>query len=249
MSNSYRALCADFYINQRLNLKMDLPMRRDTVLSLFDRIRREIPSLDKFRRYQNELSLESGSREPAQQWLGVRRTSIRSGSVNPESPEDSYRLHRLVLETAPYFLDISPLDIEYLEVLYGFDLLASGNHDAIVYEALFAGSPIAQLVDSPNTMPTDFQPVFGVSLTPECDVHAQFEVKTRTSARQVRSGDFREEPISVYLTVRRQGPVSDIHDLATALASLTHHAQDLLDNRVVPHLIVPIRNTIASGSA
>ena len=34
MRNEYSAFAADFYINQRLNLKMDLSMRRDTVLSL-----------------------------------------------------------------------------------------------------------------------------------------------------------------------------------------------------------------------
>lgn len=165
MPTSYRALCTDFYINQRLNLKMDLPMRRDTVLALFDRIRREHSSMDKFRRYQNELALESASRDQGQQWLGLRKTSIRSGSVNPATAGDAYRLHRLVLETAPYYLDISPLDLDYLELLYGFDLMAAGNHDAIVYEALVAGSPLASLIDHDGAIPIDCQPILGMALT------------------------------------------------------------------------------------
>ena len=151
MQNDYAALANDFYVNQRVNLKMDLSMKRDTVLALFDRVRREIPAMDRFRRYDNELALESRSEaigSGGQRWLAVRRTSVRSGSVNPESMRDGYALHRLVLETSPYFLDITPLDVDHVEVLYGFDLLASGNHDLIVFNALMAGSPLAALVDS-----------------------------------------------------------------------------------------------------
>ena len=248
MPTSYRALCTDFYINQRLNLKMDLPMRRDTVLSMFDRVRREHPHMDKFRRYQNELALESASRDQAQQWLGLRKTSIRSGSVNPATAGDAYRLHRLVLETAPYYLDISPLDLDYLELLYGFDLMAAGNHDAIVYEALVAGSPLASLIDLDGAVPIDCQPIMGMALTEACDVQANFEVKTRTSPQQVRSGDFREEPISIYLTIRKYGPIQDVKDLPNVLSTLLKYGEDLLESRLVPNLLVPIRNVIVTGS-
>lgn len=249
MPTSYRALCTDFYINQRLNLKMDLPMRRDTVLALFDRIRREHPSMDKFRRYQNELALESAARDQAQQWLGLRKTSIRSGSVNPGSAGDAYRLHKLVLETAPYYLDISPLDLDYLELLYGFDLMAAGNHDAIVYEALVSGSPLGKLIDLDGAIPIDCQPIFGMALSDDCDIQANFEVKTRTSPQQVRTGDFREEPISIYLTVRKYGPINDVKELSTVLSTLLKHGEDLLESRLVPNLLMPIRNVIVTGSA
>ena len=40
MSDSYGALASDFYVNQRLNLKMDLPTERETVLNMFDRARK-----------------------------------------------------------------------------------------------------------------------------------------------------------------------------------------------------------------
>src|SRR5207244_9020672 len=98
MRNEYSAYAADFYINQRLNLKMDLSMRRDTVLSFFDRIRRDITSMDRFKRYTDELALESrpesDASETSQQWVAVRKTSIRSGSVNPDSAEQGYKLHK-----------------------------------------------------------------------------------------------------------------------------------------------------------
>ena len=34
MSESYRALCSDFYVNLKLGVKMELPRGRDTVLEL-----------------------------------------------------------------------------------------------------------------------------------------------------------------------------------------------------------------------
>ena len=49
---AFQALCSDFYVNQRLWLKLDLPDRRETVLDLFDRLRRTFPKLSQFQRYE-----------------------------------------------------------------------------------------------------------------------------------------------------------------------------------------------------
>src|SRR5690606_17584754 len=137
------------------SLKMDLPMRRDTVLALFDRVRREQPWMDRFRRYKNELALESTQRGSVQHWVALRKSSVRSGSVNPETDEEAFGLHRLVLELAPYFLDISALDIDFIEVLYGFDLHAPGNHDAAVFAALLGSSPLGKLAEAPGATVID----------------------------------------------------------------------------------------------
>ena len=97
MTTSYGALCTDFYINQKLALKMDVPKERETVLHLCDRIQKSIPSMDRFHRYDGELSLES-KRDEEYRWMAIRRTSIRTGHVNPQSMEEGFGLHRLMLE-------------------------------------------------------------------------------------------------------------------------------------------------------
>ncbi len=277
MSGSYAAMCADYYVNQRLNLKMDVPMRRDNVLSFFDRLRRERPTLDRFRRYASELALESdgqaggggagggdgefgGGHEPGggsagfgggggrHEWVAVRKTSVRSGCVDPETPADAMGLHRVVLETSPYFLDISALDVDHLEILYGFDFRAMGNHDQIVYTALLADSPLAALVGKGGFVPLDAQPHLGIALNESCDLQAHVEVKTRTSAREVRTGDYKEEPISVYLTLRKYGPFKDVRELPGVSAELARLAEEILDQRLIPHMLMPIRDAIASGN-
>ena len=277
MRNEYSAIAADFYINQRLNLKMDLSMRRDTVLSLFDRVRKDQPQMDRFKRYTDELALESRpegveSTGATQQWVAVRKTSVRSGSVNPQSTEHGCRLHKLVLESAPYFLDISPLDIDHLEVLYGFDLMAQGNHDGIVFNALYGGSPLAAMIDGMDAKSkhehriVDCQPLIGVTLSDDGEVQAHFEIKTRSPGGAQRGGrsggpggsgggsggassggDGREEPISVYLIVRKYGPFTDIGELGTVFSDLTTRGEALLDSVVLPKLLAPIREAIVTG--
>lgn len=261
MAFSHAAFCTDHYINQRLSLKLDLSMRRETVLSMFDRVRRDHPTLDRIRRLTGELALESSadSDHGLQQWVAIRKTSIRSGSANPADEQEALGLHRLVLQTAPYYLDVSALDLDHIELLYGFDLEAAGNHDAIVYRALMAGSAISSLLDRPNAIPLECQPMMGICLGDAPDKQAFLEVKTRSSLRLVRGrsgaehaawadpGEAGDSPISVYLTVRRLGPFRDIADLPTILDSLASQATELIDSVVLPNILSPLRSTIASG--
>ncbi|MCC6321931.1 MAG: hypothetical protein IT438_10915 [Phycisphaerales bacterium] len=284
MPSDYASLCHDHYLNQRLGLKMDLHLRRDTVLSLFDRVSKARPSMGRFRRYANELALESTQTggDPAYQWMSVRKTSVRSGSVNHHRDADAHDLHRLVLEAAPYFLDISPLDIDHLEVLFGFDLLAGGNHDAIVFSALMGGSRLATLCDHPSHLPIECQPVFGVTLIDDpvpgggaagaSDIQAFFEVKTRTGgghglrggaggaggggpSRRARAKsdqepsmeELHEHPISLYLILRTHGPVGNVRDLGKVYNRLVACGEELLERRIVPNLLLPVREAIASA--
>jgi len=248
MATSFGALCTDFYVNQRFALKMDLPSSRETILDLFDRVRKGRPTMDRFRRFEGELALESVPRDGAYEWLALRSTSIRSGSVNPDSLADAYQLHRLILEITPYFLSISPLDVEYLELMFGFDLEAKGNHDEIVFDALFADTPLGGLANTETAPPMDVQPVFAFTLDEERRIQVNFEVKTRTVEREVEGDKFDDEPISVYVGVRQLGPVEAIDDLQTVFERLATHAEQLANDQVIPLLLTPISRVIASRS-
>lgn len=249
MTDSYRALCSDFYVNSKLSLKMDLPKGRETVLDFFERVRKQYPAMTLFRRFRDELALEAGPGVAPHRWLALRGNNIRAGCVNPDNPGDAYGLHRLVLETAPYFLNISPLDIDYLELLIGFDLAAGGNQDGIVFDALFAGSPLAQVMNGTPFNPSDCQPVLAFNV-PSREFEVQVEVKTRAEHPQApRESDGSQEPISVYLTVRRFGAVGEIGDLPNILNALVRQAEDLAESRVLPQLLVPLRDAIASGNS
>jgi len=238
---NFAALCSDFYVNQKLGLKLDLPDRREPVLDMFDRLRKEFPRLDRFRRFEGEIALESAETDREFAWIAMRQTSLRSGSVNPTSLDDAYSLHKRILEVAPYFLSISPLDVDYLELVFGFDFETDEPRDEIIFDALYADSPLTSLIDRQQDMLIDVQPSIGVSLSLGGDLQASFEVKSRPRADLPPSDS---DPISIFLTVRKLGPIRTLDDMATVFAALCGHAERLAEHRVIPHLVVPIRNAI-----
>lgn len=250
MHESFRALCSDFYINQKLSVKLELPQGRETILELFERVRRGFGSMDRFKRYRDEVALESSGAGPIHRWMAIRGTSVRSGVVNPTTPTDAYGLHRLVLEVCPFYLSVSPLDVDAVELLYGFDLECSRHHDGVIYDALVSGSPLAELFEMPGAKPVDCQPMMGFAFGPGDAFEAHVEIKSRNAAASAREGEalVGPEPISVYLTVRRLGPVEDIHELPGLLAELASHGERLVEDRVAPKLLAPLREAIGFGS-
>jgi hypothetical protein len=180
----------------------------------------------------------------------MRRTSVRTGHVNPGSMPAAYKLHKLILEVAPYHLSISPLDVDYVELMFGFDLECKSNHDQVVFEALYQQSPLAELVAPPtaDSQIQEVQPVMGLSLTKSGDLQAFFEVKTRPRNRRGRSPErYSNDPISILLTVRKYGPIDKVEDLKGIFDLLANHAEALATQRLVPHLLTPIARQITSS--
>jgi len=246
MPSTYRALCSDFYINSKLNVRMELPTNREPILELFERTRRTYPAMNAFRRYKDELALEAAPNATPHRWIAIRSASVRAGVVNPNTSDEMYSIHRTSMEISPYFLSISPLDIEYIELLYGFDLTARGNHDAIAANALLGGSPMAALFESDGIDIVDCQPTMGMKLVDDQGIEAHFEVKTRSKGK--KDTEANPEPISVYLTLRKHDPVTDLSALTEQLNELIERGQNLVDEYALPNLLMPLREEIASGS-
>lgn len=246
MPSTYRALCSDFYINSKINVRMELPSNREPILELFERTRRSYPAMNAFRRYKDELALESAANATPHRWIAIRNASVRAGVVNPATTDDMYSIHRTSFEISPYFLSISPLDIEYIELLYGFDLAATGNHNQITANALFAGSPMAALFEAQGVNILDCQPSMGMKLIDQEGIEVHFEVKTRSKGKNPAEPNI--EPISVYLTLRKFDPVTNLEELTPRLDELIEQGQILVDEYALPNLLMPLRDEIASGS-
>ncbi len=249
MPSSYRALCSDFYINAKLNVRMELPTNREPVLDLFERTRRSFPAMNAFRRYKDELALESAANATPHRWMAIRAASVRTGVVNPNTEEEMYSVHRMAAEVSPYYLSISPLDLEYIELLYGFDLAAKENHDEITAAALLGGSPLAALLENDEITINDCQPLLGMKVLNEQGLEAHFEIKTRSGSNSTASSTpGTSDPISVYLTLRCYDPVTDLKDLTGKLDELIERGQALVDEYAVPNLLIPLRDEIVSRS-
>jgi len=249
MTTHFGAMCDDFYISSRLFLKLEMGLEAESVLHFFDRVRKEYPSLRKLRRREaGALTIEDEADDQgSRRWLRVDPASLRFGHFAPPDVEQVRRFGDLVLKQAPYHLTLSDLVYDHLEVIYGFDLRYRGNHDQLVAETFASdhagtgflfGDRTAHIIDA--------QPYFGVALTPECDLQAYVEVKSRTSTFEVRSQNFEGEPISIFLTVRKYWGVERTLTPADALKELFDVADELAADKIVPSFVNPLAAAIAS---
>src|SRR6478735_1420379 len=94
----------------------------------------------------------------------------------------------------------------------------------------------------------DFQPTVTVALSDDCRLQARIDVVTRTNSYQVRTGDYSDDVISVYLILRRywgDRPKLAMEDL---LEQMAERADRLCSEYIVPKVIKPISSAIASRS-
>lgn len=248
-SHAYSAFCEEFYVNMRLGSQMPLPQNRETVLHFFERMQKQYPQMTRFRKNENgDFNLEEDRSNPSYRWLSLENKRLSSGHVNPESIEESLKLHTSMLDVAPHFIGISPIEIDYLDLLFGFDLEFTGNHDEIVAETLFPDSPLSCLTDEPGARAVDFQPTVTTALSEDCRLQARIDIITRTSSYQVRTGDYSEDSISVYLVLRRYWGDRPREPMDQILSQMADRAESLCEKHIVPRIVRPISSAIASRS-
>lgn len=249
MGHPFNPFCEDFYINMRLGSQLSLPHNRDTVLHFFEQVQKGFPRMTRFRKSDNgELNLEEDRSNDSYRWISLESKRLSAGHVNPDGIDEALKLHKLLLELAPYQLGISPVEIDYLDVLFGFDLEFNGNHDEIIAESLFGDSPLTCLTEESGAKAVDFQPTVTVALSDDCRLQARIDIVTRTSSYQVRTGEYSDEPISVYLILRRYWGDRPKQSIQQLLEEMAERADQLCTRHVVPRVIKPISAAISSRS-
>jgi len=251
MTDGLGAVCDEFYVSGRLYLKLKLSPGRDTLLHFFDRTRKEFPTLNKMRRRgAGSLMLEEDPTENgARRWLRLDPGSLRFGQLAPASRDEVRKFGSAILAQAPYHLSFNDLDYDRLELTYGFDLDYRGNHDQLVAETLFGDSAGASFLFGGRTARIiDAQPYFGIAVSPECDLQAYVEIKSRTTTFEVRNDAYESAPITVFLTVRKYWNAEGTTALADVLGSLFTVADDVATEIVVPNFVNALAAAIASRS-
>jgi len=244
--NRYSSLCDDFYVNVNLSTEMELPHNRETILHFFERVQKSYPTMRNFYcRDRGDFVLEEDKDQGAYRWCTIESRRICSGQVNPETPQAALEQHRLVLELAPYTLTVSPLDCEALDLLYGFDFTYRGNHNQVVAEALGVPPAMERLLEISGSTVINHEPSVTIALDEECRLQCRVSVETRTNAYQVRTGEFPEEQLSVYVTARQYGSLAADRTFSETLDKLNEICQEMLENHVIDHVLRPLARTIA----
>jgi hypothetical protein len=244
--SEYGAFSDDFYINMNLSTEMDLPQGRESVLHYFEQIRRRFPKMQNFySREKSEYVLEEEKEAGAYRWVSLEKRRVNSGVINPESYESAIEQHQSVLGLVPFELSISPLDCESLSLMFGFDFAYRGNHNDLLTEAIGISPGLERLTNAPHTKLLSFEPSLQFSLDEDCRTQCRVSFETRTTAYQVRTGDFGEEPLSVYLTVRRYDSLDANENYADELIRLSAFGRDLVDDYLVPNILRPLQQAIS----
>src|SRR5258706_13504896 len=208
----FASVCDDFYVNMRLAMQLSLPHNRETVLHFFERVQRQFPEMSGFRKYANgDLSIEENRDNDAYRWVTLESRRLCAGHVNPESLEDALKLHGLLLQQVPYDLGFSPVEVDYLDILFGFDLSFRGNHDEIIAESLLQDSPLACLLAEPGAKAVDIQPSITAALSEACRLQRRVDVTTPPNSSHVRPPAHPNPPPTAHLTLRRYSRAPPTH--------------------------------------
>ena len=242
----FASIADDFYVNMNLATEMELPSQRETILQYFEQVQRRYPSMRKFYcRDRRDYVLEEDKEQGRYRWAAVESRRLCSGQVNPGSIEEAVAQHRLVLELAPAFLSVSPLDCEAIDVLFGFDFAYRGNHNALLAEALGVASSLERFAEIPGSRVITCEPSLTLALDEECRTQVRIGMESRTNAFQVRTGDFNEEQLSVYVTARQYGSLEPDTTYVEAAERLAALAQEIVETSVVDQILKPLARTIA----
>ena len=245
--NSYSSFCDDIYLDMYINTELELPTERDTILSFFERIRKQFPSMGCFyRRGKNEYCLEEDRSLGQYRWISLETDRISSGVVNPSDFETAYCQDRLVLELVPYMLSVSHLDIDSLDVAIAMDFDYAGSHDEVIAEALLAQSAFNCFLDLPGSRPIGFSPAMVVALSDDNSTQARISIESKTSVfepgNKERTGD---EAISLSFTIRQYPKTSGKFDPIESFENQCRLAQELMAEKIVPNFVKPLTETIA----
>ncbi len=244
--NSYSSLSDDFYVNMNLSTEMELPSSRETVLHFFEQMQKHYPEMRNFySREKGSFILEEDKDRGNYRWCTVEPQRVCSGYVNPESVEAAVEQHRQALEIAPYALSISALDCEALDLLFGFDFNYRGNHNQLIAEALGICPALDRFSSLPGATIINNEPNITFAFDEECRLQCRLSIEPRTSAYQIRTGEYQEEQLSVYVTARQYGSLPAGQTYVETLDRLQEISHDIIENYVIEAILQPLARAIA----
>ena len=244
----YKNVADDFFVNLDLQTTLALPDSRETVLHFCETVQKEFRQMTSFyQRDKGPYVLEGDRDSGSYPWMEMRGHQLSAGYFSPPDLASAYQLPSWLLERVVYFLGIGGLDVETLDVLFGFNLDYVGNRDAIVAEALLDDGPLSGLFGEHPAKMVEFQPSMVVALSEDCYLQARLSIETRCDSYQVRTGSYSDEPISIYFTVRRYPAPGKVLSLSDTFVEQCITAERLIDQIVIPDIVAPIAAAIVAA--
>jgi hypothetical protein len=242
----FNSLADDFFVNLNVQTTLQMPNARETVLHFFEAVQKQFPGMASFFQRENcEFVLEGDRDSGSYSWAELHPSRFSTGYFNPPVLVEAYDFHRWLLERSVYYLGLSGLDIEAIDLLFGFNLDYAGNRDNVVAEALLGDSPLGGILQD-DLKPLQFEPNLVVALDEDCYLQGRLSLETRCTSYQVRTGEYDNEPISIYFTVRQYPRPDGVIKPLESFNRLAELCEDICGRLIVPQIIQPIAETIAT---
>lgn len=248
MSYDFLNAADDVFVNLNLQTTLALPDSRESILHFCEAVQKEFREMTAFyQRETGEYVLEGNREAGRYPWLEIQGRRLAAGYFNPQDIGQAYHLHQWLLERSVYYLGVSGIDVECLDVLFGYNLDYRGNRDAIVHEALLSGAPLALLHAETEGPCVECEPSLVVALDADCHLQGRLSVETRSNSYQIRTGQYEDEPISVYFTVRRYPVPGKLMDFSRDFQAQCEMCEDLSRRVIIPHVVRPIAAAISTA--
>ncbi len=239
-----RNIADEFYINANLSTEIPLPMERGTLIHYFDQVRKRYPTMRNFYSRDRDFILEEDKDLGNYRWTMVEYEQVGSGWSNPPSPAEAMEFHRFLFELFPYTLNISSFECEFINLMFGFDFTYFGNHHELLAEAL-GFCPGFEGLRSAGAKLISHEYILTLALDNDCRTQARVHVEPRTTAYQVRHDSYSDEPLSIYLNIRRYGGIDPQESFSAVLDRLYERGREIVETYLVDNLLLPIQQAIA----
>lgn len=243
---SFPSLADDHYLTLTLSTEMDLAGNRESVLHFAEQMQKKYADLRNFyARGKHDFVLEGEKDNGQYRWCGIESRRVSSGAVNFDSYADTIEQHHHALDVAQYALSVSPLDCDSLDLIAGFDFTYRGNHNDLVNEALGLCPAFEGLAAMPGTSCIGNEPAITFALDDDFRVQCRIHLETRTTPYHLRTGQFQEDQLSVYVTARRYGSLKPGAVYDQAVDELDGVCREVIENYVAPNVLEPLARTIS----
>jgi hypothetical protein len=116
----------------------------------------------------------------------------------------------------------------------------------VVAEALGVGPAFEGLTEIPGTQVINFEPSITLALDDTCRLQCRLSIETRTNAYQIRTGEFPEDQISVYFTVRQYWGSGPERSFLDSFRRQREIGEEVVQGHVIPRVVRPLARAIAS---
>ena len=190
--NRYSSLCDDFYVNMNLSTEMELPTSRETVLHYFERMQKKYPTMRNFYCRGKGRLRAGGGQGPGPVPLGHDRDPPRL--LRARQPRDHRRRAGAAPAGAGAWRRTCCPSARWTARRWTCCSASTSPTAATTtswWPRPWAFSPaLEKLAEIPGGGIINYEPSLTLALDDECRMQCRLSIETRTSAYQIRTGDF-----------------------------------------------------------